>query len=177
MDTGLTLVDLANFTGKDSTYYQRFVVEALIQAGDLFELATGLSELPDSGLSSRLAQRGVLSMAEALYEGQDSRDLRFSPFRSETIGTYTYSLAQNAVAQGIPTGISWFDLAVAQLRVEDSIVSDSIRAFDRRGDTAEVNGDKILIGPADTNNFRGSPFVGRNTYVEHTHYDDDWPFS
>jgi hypothetical protein len=178
VDTGLTLVDLANFTGKESIYYKRFVVESLLQAGDLFELATGLTELPAEGLNLRLANRGVLSMAEALYEGQDSRDLRFSPFRTETIGTYSYSLAQNAVLQGIPTGVAWFDLAVSQLRSEPAIESNSIHVYDRHNDTAEVHGERILVGPADTNRFRGSPYTGRDSFVEHAGWEpDDWPFS
>lgn len=180
MDTGLTLVDLSSFTGKETIYYERFVTEALSQAGDLFELASGLTELPDGGLDSRVAKRGVLAMAEALYEGQNSRDLRFSPFRTETIGSYSYSLATNAIVRGVPTGIDWFDLAVTQLR-GNAVSNSSVHAFDRPGDYAEgVDGEKILVGPADTNNFRGSPHIGRATYVDHpANIDnvDDWPFS
>jgi hypothetical protein len=186
MDTGLTLIDLAAFTGKATTYYERYVTQSISQAEDLFEIATELTVLPESGLSLRLAQRGVLSMAEALYEGQASRDLRFSPFRSETIGSYSYSLASSVVAQGIPTGISWFDLAVSELRQTPLVTSSSVRAFDRPGDYAtDIHGNTYLVGPADTEYFRGSPSIVGRGYHSSPNYVDghddsyapDWPFS
>jgi hypothetical protein len=160
MDTGLTLIDLADFTGKATTYYGRYVTEALEQASDLFELATALEVLPDPGLNFRLAKRGILAMAEVLYEGQVVRDLRFSPFKTETIGSYNYSLAEAAVLQGIPTGISWFDLAVSRLRVGVSTIgSTKIHVFDRPGDfVTDAGSDEVYLpGPADSNTFRGSP--------------------
>jgi hypothetical protein len=166
MDSGLTLIDLADFTGKATTYYGRYVTEALEQASDLFELATALEEMPDPGLNFRLAKRGILSMAEVLYEGQVVRDLRFSPFKSETIGSYTYSLAQAAVLEGIPTGISWFDLAVARLKTGVSTIGSSkIHVFDRPGDFVTTADDETyLTGPADSNSFKGSPSL-RNRFL------------
>jgi hypothetical protein len=160
MDTGLTLVELASFSGRETNYYGRFVAEAISQASDLFELATALTEMPEPGLNLRLAQRGVLAMAEMLYEGQAVRDLRFSPYKTETIGSYSYSLAESAVLQGIPTGISWFDLAVSRLKVGVSTVGNSsIHAFDRPGDLIEVGSETYLPGPADSNSYKGSPSV------------------
>lgn len=165
MDTGLTLVELATFSGRATTYYERYVAEALEQASDLFELATSLTEMPAGGLDLRLAQRGVLAMAEMLYEGQPHRDLRFSPFRSETIGSYTYSLAEAKVLQGIPTGVSWFDLAVSRLKVGVSTIGNSsIHAFDRPGDLREFDGETYLPGPADSDSYRGSPVIGTSSY-------------
>jgi hypothetical protein len=167
MDTGLTLIDLAGFTGKETTYYNRYVTEALEQASDLFELATALEEMPDPGLNFRLAKRGILAMAEVLYEGQVVRDLRFSPFKTETIGSYNYSLAEAAVLQGIPTGISWFDLAVSRLRVGVSTIGSSkIHVFDRPGDfvTDTESTEVYLPGPADSNAFKGSPSI-HNPYL------------
>lgn len=158
MDTGLTEIDLSGFTGHDPARYGSFVYEALEQAGDLFELATGLIALPVSGLASRVARRGVLAMAEALFEGNAYREARFSPFRSETIGSYTYSLAEGSVLAGIPTGISWFDLAVDRLKViAETVSSRSISAFDRPGDVQQLEGRWILTGPADSDSFTQGP--------------------
>ncbi len=98
-------------------------------------------------------------MAEALYETQPNRDMRFTPFRSETIGTYSYSLAQGAISEGIPTGVAWFDLAVNQLRADNAVSNNSISVFDRPGDTVTVGDDEYLVGPADLNHYRGSPRV------------------
>lgn len=150
MDSGLTLVDLAKFTGKDPNYYGRFVIEAIEQGEDLFELASLREVMPDKPIEFRLARRGILAMAEALYEGQPNRDIQFSPFRSETIGSYTYSTADSAIQHGIPTGVAWFDLSVERLRTQIPLVDNvSIHAFDRPFDLVTVNGEKYLPGPAD----------------------------
>lgn len=166
MDAGLTEIDLAGFTGKSLAHYNDpFVVEALLQAGDLLEIATRVSVLPPvTTLLGRTARRGVLAMAEALFEGNQHRDLRFSPFKTETIGSYNYTLAEGSVLAGIPTGISWFDVAVDRLRtemgVDGAVISnDAIAAFDRPGDTANLGGRPILIGPADTENFVQGPWT------------------
>lgn len=163
MESGLTLVDLAVFTGKPTNYYDRFVAEAIEQAEDLLELATGVDIMPDvsTKIIYRVTKRGILAMAEALYEGQNTRDMRFSPYRSETIGSYSYSIASGQISEGVPTGIGWFDLATTQLR-EDPVAVSSIHVFDRPGDIKTVNGEEYLIGPADVENFRGSPSVYRH---------------
>lgn len=158
MDPGLTEIDLSTFTGKSPEHYSSsFVMEALAQSGDLFELATNLTTLPPEGtLNGRIARRGILAMAEALFEGNAYRDLRVSPFKTETIGSYTYTLAEGNVLAGIPTGISWFDVAVSRLATDvgTGVASTSISAFDRPGDIATVGGRHILVGPADTDRFR-----------------------
>lgn len=157
MDPGLTEVDLAQFTGKSPDHYSSsFVMEALQQAGDLFELATEVSTLPpENTLNGRIARRGILAMAEALFEGNAYRDLRMSPFKTETIGSYTYTLAEGNVLAGIPTGISWFDVAVSRLAwdIGKGVTSTSISAFDRPGDVVVVDGRRVLVGPADTERF------------------------
>lgn len=164
MDSGLTEIDLSTFTGKGVEHYgSAYVLEALAQAGDLFELATGLLAFPADGtLSGRLARRGVLQMAEAIFEGNTYRDLRYSPFRSEQIGSYNYAMAEGNVLAGIPTGISWFDLAVERLKADvQSISNSSIAAFPRPGDLARMDGQDILVGPADTEEFRqGRRYLG-----------------
>lgn len=156
MESGLTAVELAGFTGETVAYYGDFVVEAIEQAEDLFELATGLSVLPVEGLSLRVARRGVLSMAEALYEGQQYRAMRFSPFRSQTIGSYSYTLAEQSVLAGVPTKVAWFDMAVRALAVSLPVSVTSVRVFDRPGDLAvDTTGARYLIGPADEHRMSG----------------------
>jgi hypothetical protein len=178
VETGLTLIELAKFTGKTTTYYDLYVGEAIEQASDLFELATSLTEMPEEGLNLRLARRGILAMAEILYEAQKHRDLRHSPFRSETIGSYSYSLAESKVLQGIPTGVSWFDLAVSRLKVGVSTIGNSsIHAFDRPGDLAEVGTETYLPGPADSNSYRGSPVISSGGHYGVSGVDtSDWPY-
>lgn len=161
METGLTEIDLANFTGRSPDHYtDQYVMEALDQAADLFEIATRLTTFPTSGLAGRLARRGVLAMADALFEALPYRDLKNSPFKSETIGSYTYSLAESSVLSGIPTRVAWFDLAVDRLAayVSATISNDSVAAFDRPGDLAAIDGRTILVGPADSEDFVQGPY-------------------
>ncbi|MFA7264859.1 MAG: hypothetical protein WC054_00865 [Candidatus Nanopelagicales bacterium] len=168
MDTGLTEIDLSNFTGQSPEHYDRpFVMEALAQAGDLLELAlssVSITELPPANtLLGRTARRGVLAMAEAIFEGNNHRDMRFSPFKTENIGSYSYTLAEQNVLAGIPSGVSWFDVAVSKLldaaadAFTSTISNASISAFDRPGDIGWAGGRPILTGPADTENFRQGP--------------------
>jgi hypothetical protein len=136
VETGLTVVELATFTGQDEAYYSSYVDEAILQAGDLFELATELDEMPeDDGIDLRIANRGVLAMAEAIYEGQSFRSLRFTPFRSETLGSYSYSIAERSVLSGVPTGISWFDAAVSRFTSTPTV---SHSAFDNVFDDPRI---------------------------------------
>jgi hypothetical protein len=163
MDPGLTEIDLSNFTGKSPDHYaDQFVYEALMQAGDLLELATRLSVLPSADtLLGRTARRGVLAMAEAIFEGNAHRDLRFSPFKNEVIGSYSYTLAEQSVLAGIPTGVSWFDVAVDRivdaLSQTTAISNSSVAAFDRPWDTTALDGRTVLVGPADVENFVQGP--------------------
>lgn len=150
MESNLVLADLADFTGRPDSYYGVFVEVAIQQAEDLLEIATCLTSMPSGALALRLAERAVLSMAEAIYEGQQYRDLRFSPFRSENIGSYSYRLAEDSVLTGIPTGISWFDLAVSRLQVcQEAVSNSSVNAFTRPGDYVAHDGELYLPGPAD----------------------------
>lgn len=164
MITDLNETHLAKFTGRPLDYFGGpFVVEALEQSGDLFQLATDRTELPAAEtIEGRLARRGVLAMAEAFIEGNKSRDLRFSPFKSETIGSYTYTLAEQNVLAGVPTGISWFDIAVSRLALDigTGVSNSSISAFDRLGDIVSISGRDVLIGPADVEDFaQGRPRI------------------
>lgn len=152
----LTAPDLAQFTGQDEFYYGKYVNIAIQQATDLFTMATCLDELPDiSTLDGRISRSAVLSMAEALYEGQAFRKLRFTPFQNETIGSYSYSLAQKNISSGIPTGIGWFDLAVDRLGIcadTATITGSAVSVFDRPGDVrVGPDGSQYLIGPNDIN--------------------------
>lgn len=149
MDTGLTKTDLSEFTGQPESHYGTFVFEALSQAEDLFVLATALSELPTDAMLLRVSRRGILEMAESIHEGQQYRSLRFAPFRSQNIGSYSYQLAERAVMQGIPTGIAWFDMAVRLLSAVPEFSATSVAVFDRPGDMVEIDSVRYLLGPAD----------------------------
>lgn len=116
-----TISDLSGFSGRPDTDYTNpsYVPTALAQATLLFKLGTCLSQYPEDPIYSELAMNAVLAMAEAIYNVQGFQKVLSNPFSSETIGSYSYSKVAGAVANGLPTGVSWFDLAVSTMGVCD----------------------------------------------------------
>lgn len=152
----LPVSGLVDFTGNPEGYYSAYVSIVLEQATDLFADATCLDELPAGAIDGstrdgRLAANAVYAMAEALYESAKYRRLRFTPFRSENMGSYSYALASRAVLDGIPTGVAWFDHAVSRLArcFGRDVAWTSVAVFDRPGDERIIGGKRYLEGPAD----------------------------
>ena len=113
----LDINDLSDFSGRSTTEYSNsgYVVTALSQATLLFKLGTCLgNNFPDDATMASLARLAILSMADAIYLSQPFQKILSNPFSSETIGSYSYSKVAGAVMGGIPTGISWFDMAIAK---------------------------------------------------------------
>lgn len=86
--------------------------DAIVQAGDLFTLATGIKETPTDPFEGRLVRWAILDMAWYLTENHENREAEFSPFTSERIGSYSYQKMQQAVQAQADTGVSAFDAAV-----------------------------------------------------------------
>lgn len=157
--------DLADFTGRaEATFVTEGQTDtALRQATLLFRIATCLTDWPDEsdddGFTLMLARFGVLSMADAIYLSLKYVTTLAKPFQSETIGSYSYSKAANAVANRLPTGVTWFDLASDQLVVcegAQAIMNSSVQVFEREGVTSH-NGRLRKLGPRDFS-YSGWPF-------------------
>lgn len=114
-----TKEDAALVAGVPATDYSSFIDEAIKQATLLFKIGTCLSAWPDNEVDADLARYAVLNMADAIHAAQPWQKVLRSPFNSETIGSYSYSKLSTAVSAGLPTGVSWFDLAISKLSVCD----------------------------------------------------------
>lgn len=149
-----TSSDLALFSGRGSSAYENaaYVPVAVKQATLLFKLATCLSDFPDDPIRAELAQTAILAMADAIYLSQQYQEVLSNPFSSETIGSYSYSKVAGAVAGGLPTGITWFDLAITQLGVCDLDIPSGggIEMFEFDGVFTEGQGGNVrFLGPAE----------------------------
>jgi len=115
-----TRQDLADFTGRPLASFPQAYVEnsALPQALLLFKLGTCLASPDDlTDDQKQLVDFAILSMADAIHLVAPYQTVLASPFNSETIGSYSYSKMAKAVQMGLPTGVSWFDMAIADLSV------------------------------------------------------------
>lgn len=95
---------------------------AFPQALLLFKMGTCLASLNDLNEDQKqLAKFAILSMADAIHLSAPYQTVLASPFNSESIGSYSYSRAAQAVSKGLPTGIGWFDIAMQELSVCDAM--------------------------------------------------------
>ncbi|WNN95001.1 hypothetical protein SEA_MAGRITTE_24 [Microbacterium phage Magritte] len=119
-----TRQDLANFTGRPLVSFPEGYVtsSAFPQALLLFKMGTCLASLNDLNEDQKqLAKFAILSMADAIHLSAPYQTVLASPFNSESIGSYSYSRAAQAVSKGLPTGIGWFDIAIQDLSVCDAL--------------------------------------------------------
>jgi len=149
--------DLAAFSGRITSEYTNtaYVPSAIAQATLLFKLGTCLGDSwPDDPTLAQLAQMAILSMAEAIYAVQPFQTVLANPFSSETIGSYSYSKVSGAVMGGLPTGITWFDLALSKLSVCDltsGIMGGGIEVFEFDGafGPGYLDGNVRFLSPVD----------------------------
>lgn len=113
---GPSPTDLATFWGDEAptsdTNWTAQATARLTEAADLFFLVTGLREVPSDPRAERLIQYAIMDMATALYVRDPSETN--SPYSSERIGSYSYTLKTKAT-QGVTTGVFWWDLVVDAL--------------------------------------------------------------
>lgn len=88
-------------------------------ATDLMILATNCENQPATDtVLGRVTEEGLLAMAHYLVVREEDREELYSPYNSERIGSYSYSKQQVAAAakSGEDTGVSFFDIAMEELR-------------------------------------------------------------
>ncbi len=111
-----TTDDLALHQHVDEVDNEDWAEDALQLATDLMALATGITEYPSDPVLARVVRKGILDMAWYLTVQSDNKAEKFTPFTSETIGSYSYSKQMyTAVRKGADTGVDLFDLAVSYL--------------------------------------------------------------
>lgn len=146
---------LADFSGRPEASYTSYAtVSALPQALLLFKLGTCIVDpaalTPDA---QQLVDFAILSVADVIFLGQEHQAAAASPFSSESIGSYSYSKLTTAVRSGLPTGLTWFDMAVEQIGVCDANGGDvqfgGVEMFEHQGTlVAGSSGNNIrFLGP------------------------------
>lgn len=165
-----TLEQLSVFTGREEEEFTEFAEQSLVQATVLFQIASGLDALPsDEGVAYDVCLNAILDMADRLFLGQKYASAKASPFSSETIGSYSYAKMSTQVAQGLPTGVGWFDLAIQHYGVAEGgvgVYSNATTVFENYG-ISVVDGRRIFLGPEgekpnDLFGFSGDQVFSRN---------------
>lgn len=126
MLTAPTVGDLAVFTGRPATGFGDYAAQALEQAALMFTVGTKLSDYPDDPDKAKLARFAIMEMADRLLLEQPYAQVKANPFQTETIGSYSYSRATQTtktVAQGLKTGLFWWDTAIDELAVLEGSVT------------------------------------------------------
>lgn len=146
-----TVDDLAQFTGQAAGSYGPYAGSALAQATLLFSVLTKREEYPTDPAARQLMVNAIVELADKIYLDQRYRDVKASPFQSETIGSYTYSKIIANAQKGKPTGLSWWDIAVEELsQVSRSLVSHgSVSALERDLHVKDDDDHRYVLGPAD----------------------------
>ena len=170
-----TVEQLADFSGRASNTYTSFAESALLQSALLFTLLTGVTEVPDDADEARLIQYAIVQMADDIYLKQPFAELVVRPMRSETIGSYSYTIDSAAfkAMSGKPTGLMWWDLALRRIGQETVATSGSIQVFERDGNVwADAEGRAVLVGPAEVTNhgllytdLGGSTYLGEGSSI------------
>lgn len=158
-----TVEELAAFSGRPVASYTDFAAEALAQATLLFVLVTEVTEPPTDPELRKLVTNAILQMADDIYLKQPFVAVQAKPFSSETIGSYSYSLRQGAVAfqPDRRTGLFWWDLALAKfIRTDTGMASGSIQVFESTVEFRRTESGALeLLGPRDIEPFpSGFPF-------------------
>ena len=146
-----TGADVAEATGNDEAEYTSWIGEAIKQATLLFKRGTCLAAFPDDPDDALTARYGILYMADAIFAAQPWQKVLRNPFSSETIGSYSYSKVQGVIANGLPTGVDWFDIAIGSLSVCDQNLglpaSGGYNVFEENKEAHGGYG--VYLGPAD----------------------------
>lgn len=117
-----TRTDLAALTGRPvASFPETFInASAIPQAMLLFKMGTCLASLDGLNDDQRqMVDFAIVFMADAIHLTAPYQTTKYSPFNSESIGSYSYSKAAAAVTLGKSTGVDWFDIAIQELSVCD----------------------------------------------------------
>lgn len=169
-----TLADLSEVTGRSAISYTNlsFVGQAIKQSTLLFLIGTNRSDAPTFGAELELMKLGILHMADAIYLSQPFAEELATPFQSENIGSYSYTKMAGAVMHGLPTGVSWFDLAVQRLALgrPTDFITGGIEVFENqnRYRNGHIGQNQRVILPHDVDAFydwTGAPVHAHNIYT------------
>ncbi len=163
--------DLANFSGRDiSEYPMPFTNFAIIQAVLMFKFTTELRDDPTDPDEFQLAQMGIVHFADVTVMEQPYQQVKYNPLQSERVGSWNYSkpfsaIRGNAAAnalRGEQTGVTFFDLAVAQLALRTErggVYGSSLRLFEKEWNDALIvvtdDGQRKILGPAERDRVNG----------------------
>ncbi len=123
-----TVADLAAFTGREPETFTAYAATSLQQATLLLQLVTKLDQMPSDPAQAALVRNAIFEMADRVYLEQSYAEATASPYQSETIGSYTYSLKSPTAVKarsGGSTGLTWWDLAVDLLSAAGTSVTGS----------------------------------------------------
>lgn len=169
---------LAGFMGVDETALTDYASQAILQATLQLGLAAQLDNSDYDGFppdDQRMVLLGIQDMAEYIYLRQPYKQLIASPLSNESIGSYSYSKAQQQVGRNAAalelgaekTGRPWYDLAyqfLAKRTRAGGVFSGGITVFEEGSkiDQAELmirveDNRLVLVGPEDVNK-RDFPF-------------------
>lgn len=151
-----SIADLADFTGRPVATFGAFATSALAQATLMFSIVTKLKAYPEDPDLEQLAVYAIVEMADRLLLEQPYTSIKAGPFQTETIGSYSYSKSTTTtrtVEQGLKTGLFWWDVAVDELSVPGSAISNHGSIFvEWEGLQLQDDGTYTLVGPADGEN-------------------------
>ena len=167
-----SVAQLSFFSGRPQITYTGFASSALLQATLMLTTVTELTPDDFSAMTpddAQLCLNGILAMADYIYLRQPYQAVIAAPLMNETVGSYSYSKAEQEVArnaaalevQGERTGVVFYDMAVqflAKRTRAGGVYIGEIQVFEhhvtRRYDGCEVRRDEcgnlVLLGP---NNF------------------------
>jgi hypothetical protein len=154
----IDVASMSDFSGRPQASYTNsaYVTEASRQALLLFKIGSCLKELPEDETEAELVTTGLNAMADSIYLAQEYQKVMASPFQSESIASYSYAKMANSVANGKPTGVMWFDLAITQLGVcnlaDNFPMYGGIEVFERDFPVAglvHLPNNKIMLSPQD----------------------------
>lgn len=167
-----SVADLAAFSGRPESSYSSYASSAILQAALLMTIQSE-NDITDynsfNSTDQQLILMGIKAMADYIYLRQPYQAVIASPLMNETVGSYSYSKAQQEVARNAAalevtaerTGVQWYDLAMQMLGKRQragGVFFGEIQVFEHhnRTDQAELvwsqkDGKTFLAGPADHN--------------------------
>jgi hypothetical protein len=151
-----TVSDLVTFSGQNPETFTTYADEALVQATLLFGIKTKRTDLPDDPDQAQLALNGIMQMAERIIYEQPFVQVSASPLQSETIGSYSYSKlsqlssARYGVKSLADTGLFWWDLAIAELTLEErSLVMSGSVEVAHMDLVRDLDGNLVVVSPVE----------------------------
>lgn len=143
--------ELADAVNRPVGQFTSFASTALSRSALLFQIATGIDTWPGTEPETSLMRDGICLMADAIYLESDNRERRAQPYQSQTLMSWSYTMAVKAVKKGQATGIDMFDLAVSELRGASTsrIASGDTKLFEDDGVFVDSSGQRYVLTPGD----------------------------